>query len=158
MQHHLYLDTRHHSTYHNLSDGIYPLLLWLLTTKVCEHVYGLCHQICPNFNELKSICMMRKLFVKLCEHLLFSKHSDGKSQASGYNTTYTDCHNVNLKVLSTYPSNRDLDHMVKHAYQEASNLWTALGHLPVLKWNIVRCYSDLKLNILTRNCIRSLRS
>ena len=28
----------------------------------------------------------------------------------------------------------------------------------MLKWNIVRCYSDLKLNISTRNCIGSLRS
>ena len=29
---------------------------------------------------------------------------------------------------------------------------------PMLKWNIVRCYSDLKPNVPTRNCIRSLRS
>ena len=28
----------------------------------------------------------------------------------------------------------------------------------VLKWNIVRCYSDLKPNIPTRNCIGSLHS
>ena len=28
----------------------------------------------------------------------------------------------------------------------------------VLKRNIVRCYSDLKLNVPTRNCIGSLRS
>ena len=28
----------------------------------------------------------------------------------------------------------------------------------LLKWNMVRYYSDLKPNVLTRNCIRSLRS
>jgi hypothetical protein len=40
--------------------------------------------------------MIPKLFVRLREHALFSKFSDGKERASGYTHTYTDNRDVDL--------------------------------------------------------------
>jgi len=110
-------------------DGVYPLLPWLLSTEVCEHVFGLCRQIIKDFTILDFYYMISKLFIRLHEHALFSKFSDGKERASGYFHTYTDNRDVDLVALSIYPSNDNLDDAAKIAY-EAENLWTLLGAPP----------------------------
>lgn len=116
-------------------EGIYPLLPWLLSTEVCEHVFGLCRQIIKDFDELDWHYMIPKLFIRLREHALFSKFSNGKERASGYNHTYTDNRDVDLGVLSTYPSDDELNDSAKVAYDEAENLWTLLGVPPSLTRN-----------------------
>jgi hypothetical protein len=113
-------------------DGVYPLLPWLLSTEVCEHVFGLCHQIIKDFTLLDFFYMMPKLFIRLREHTLFSKFSDGKERASGYNHTYTDNRDIDLVALSTYPSDSELNDVAKTAYEEVENLWTLLGAPPSL--------------------------
>jgi hypothetical protein len=65
-------------------DSVYPLLPWLLSAEPCEHVFGLCCQIIKNFTMLNFYYMIPKLFIRLCEHALFSKFLDGKERASGY--------------------------------------------------------------------------
>ena len=111
-------------------DGVYPLLPWLLSTEVCEHVFGLCRQIVKDFTMLNFYYIIPKLFIRLHEHLLFSKFSDGKERASGYTHTYMDNCNVDLVALSIYPSNDDINEAAKTAYEEAENLWTLLGAPP----------------------------
>ena len=111
-------------------DGVYPLLPWLLSTEVCEHVFGLCRQIIKDFTMLDFYYMIPMLFIRLREHALFSKFSDGKERASGYTHTYTDNRDVDLVALSTYPSDDDLNGATKTAYEEAENLWTLLGVPP----------------------------
>jgi hypothetical protein len=118
--------------YRDHLDGIYPLLPWLLSTEACEHVFGLCHQIIKDFTLLDFIYMLPKLFIRLCEHTLFSTFSDGKERASGYSHTYTDSRDVDLVALSTYPSDDEISEVVKTAYEEAENLWTLLGAPPSL--------------------------
>jgi hypothetical protein len=54
-------------------DGLYPLLPWLLSTEVCEHVFGLCRQIIKDFTMLDFYYMIPKLFIRLREHAVFSK-------------------------------------------------------------------------------------
>ena len=48
--------------------------------------------------------------------------------------------------------------LMEHCNLSNDNLWNRGSKVLVLKQNIVRCYSNLKLNIPTRNCIRSLCS
>ena len=76
--------------YRDYSNGTRPLLPWLLSTEVIEHVFGLCRQIVKDFTLLDFHYMVPKLFVKLRQAVLSSKVSDGKARASGYNHTYTD--------------------------------------------------------------------
>jgi hypothetical protein len=112
-------------------DSVYPLLPWLLSTEVCEHVFGLCRQIIKDFTLLDFYYMIPKLFIRLREHALFSKFSDGKERASGYAHTYTDTSDIDLVALSIYPSDDDLNDAAKLAYEEAENLWTLLGAPPL---------------------------
>jgi hypothetical protein len=118
--------------YRDLLDDTYPLLPWLLSTEVCEHVFGLCRQIIKVFTELDFHYMIPKLFIRLREHTLFGDFSDSKERASGYTHTYTDNRGVNLVELSTYPSDNEIQDAAKLAYEEAENLWTLLGAPPSL--------------------------
>ena len=118
--------------YRDLLDDVYPLLPWLLSTEVCEHVFGLCRQIVKDFTEMDFIYMIPKLFIRLREHALFSHFSDGKERASGYNHTYTDNHGVNLVDLSVYPTDNEINDIAQIAYEEAENLWALLGAPPAL--------------------------
>lgn len=111
-------------------DGVYPLLPWLLTTEICEHVFGLCRQIVKDFTELDWHYMIPKLFIRLREQVFFGKFSKGKERASGYNHTYTDNRDADLNILSTYPSDDDLAEVAVTAYFEAESLWTLLGAPP----------------------------
>lgn len=118
--------------YRDLLDDVYPLLPWLLSTEVCEHVFGLCRQIVKDFTEMDFIYMIPKLFIRLREHALFSHFSDGKERASGYNHTYTDNCGVNLVNLSIYPTDNEINNIAQVAYEEAENLWALLGAPPML--------------------------
>ena len=62
--------------YWDLLDDVYPLLPWLLSTEVCEHVFGLCRQIVKDFTDMDFIYMIPKLFIRLREHALFLHFSD----------------------------------------------------------------------------------
>ena len=89
--------------YCDYAGGNQPLLLWLLSTEVVEHGFGLCQQIVKDFTMLDFQYMVPKLFIKLRQAVLSSKFSDRKARASGYNQTYTDIRGIDLQALSTYP-------------------------------------------------------
>ena len=117
--------------YRDFIPATYPLLPWLLSTEVCEHVFGLCRQIVKDFTMLDFYFMVPKLFLRLREAALFSQFSDGKARASGYHHTNTDNRDIDLVALSTYPSNDEINDAAKVAHEEAENLWTLLGSSPV---------------------------
>jgi hypothetical protein len=120
--------------YHDHLNGVYPFLPWLLSTEVCKHVFALCRQIIKDFTMLDFHFMVPKLFVRLREATLFSRFSDGKARANGYNHTYTDNRNIDLVALSTFPPDDDIDKAARRAYEGAESLWTILGvppsHIP----------------------------
>lgn len=115
--------------YRDLPES-YPLLLWLLLTEVCEHIFGLCRQIIPDFTLLDFYYMIPKLFVQLREAALFRQFSDGKERASGYTHTYADVRGIDLIALSTYPSDDGINRAAKNGFQQAENLWSLLGVPP----------------------------
>lgn len=113
--------------YRDYSGGPRPLLPWLLSTEVVEHVFGLCRQIVKDFTLLNFHEMVPKLFNQLRQATLSSKFSDGKATASGYNHTYTDTRGIDIPALSTYPSNADINDAAVRAYGEAESLFALLG-------------------------------
>lgn len=113
--------------YRDYAGGNRPLLLWLLSTEVVEHVFGLCRQIVKDFTMLDFQYMVPKLFIKLRRAVLSSKFSDGKARASGYNHTYTDIRGIDLQALSTYPTNGDMNDAAVRAYGEAESLFALFG-------------------------------
>ena len=107
-----------------------PLLPWLLTTEVCEHVFGVCRQMIKDFNMLDFQYMVPKLFIQLREAVLSNHCLDGKARASGYNHTYGDTRGINLQNLSAYPTDEQIDTAARRAHEEAESLWALLGIMP----------------------------
>ncbi|KAF8804267.1 hypothetical protein BYT27DRAFT_7010987, partial [Phlegmacium glaucopus] len=113
--------------YCDYSGGIQPLLPWLLSTEVIEHIFGLCRLIIKDFTMLDFYYMVLKLFIKLQQAVLSSKFSDGKARASGYNHTYTDTRGIDIQALSTYPTNSDINDIAVCTYGEAESLFALPG-------------------------------
>jgi hypothetical protein len=114
----------------HLGMRVYPLLPWLLSTEMCEHVFGICRQILQDFSLLNFYEMIPKLFIRLREFALFGHYSDGKERASGYTHNYQDTRGIDINALSTFPSDTEMQEAADAAYQEAENLWFMLGFLP----------------------------
>ena len=114
----------------HLGMKVYPLLPWLLSTEMCEHVFGICRQILQDFSLVNFYEMIPKLFIRLREFALFGHYSDGKERASGYTHNYQDTRGIDLNSLSTFPSDTEMQDMADAAYQEAENLWFMLGYIP----------------------------
>ena len=108
----------------------YPLLPWLHSTEICEHVFGLCRQIQQDFTLLDFLYMVPKLSIRLREHALLGHFSDGKERAHGYNHTYSDFRGVDLVNLSTYPTDLDINDALQESYRQAEHLWSILGVVP----------------------------
>ncbi|THH18184.1 hypothetical protein EW146_g2755 [Bondarzewia mesenterica] len=96
--------------YRDHLDGVYPLLPWLLSTAVCEHVFGICRQIIKDFTMQDFHHMVPKLYAR----------------ASGYNHTYTDSRKIDLAALATYPTDAEIQRAAMAAYEEAHGLWEIL--------------------------------
>ncbi|KAI0038584.1 hypothetical protein FA95DRAFT_1505344 [Auriscalpium vulgare] len=105
----------------------YPLLPWLLSTEVCEHVFGICRQIVKDFTLQDFHYMVPKLSVRLRQHFFLSHTSDGKERASGYNHTYTDSRKLDLANLAAFPSDFDIRTASETAFDGAEGLWAELG-------------------------------
>ena len=118
--------------YRDHMDGeIYPLLSWLHSTEVCEHVFGECRKLIKDFTFLDFIYMIPRLMI-LVRAAVNSRHTgDSKARASGYNHTYFDSEDIDLAMLSTFPSDNEFEELAKQAWDEADSLWTALGVSPV---------------------------
>lgn len=114
----------------HLGMQVYPLLPWLLSTEMCEHVFGICRQILQDFSLVNFYEMIPKLFIRLREFALFGHYSDGKERASGYTHNYQDTRGIDLNALSTFPSDTEMQEAADKAYQEAENIWFMLGFIP----------------------------
>ena len=114
----------------HLGMQVYPLLPWLLSTEMCEHVFSICRQILQDFSLVNFYEMIPKLFIRLREFALFVHYSDGKERASGYTHNYQDTRGIDLNALSTFPSDTEMQEVADKAYQEAENLWFMLGFIP----------------------------
>jgi hypothetical protein len=71
--------------------------------------------------------MIPKLRIKLHEAVLRGKSSDRKARAAGYTHTYFDHEGLDLAILSTYPTDDEIELISEEAAQEADSLVALLG-------------------------------
>jgi hypothetical protein len=83
--------------------------------------------VVKDFTFLDFIYMIPKLHVKLHNAVLREKSSDPQARASGYSHSYFDHEGLDLVVLSTYPSDADIELASQSAAEEANSLITLLG-------------------------------
>ena len=63
-------------------DG-FPLLLWLLASEICEHVFGLCRRMIKDFHALDFCFMVPKLMLQLRDLVARSHEDTQRSQVAG---------------------------------------------------------------------------
>lgn len=113
--------------YRDHVDGQPPLLPWLLSTEVIEHIFGLCRLIVKDFTEAQITELMPKISVRLREAIFLSHVSDGKARASGYSHTYTDIRGLDLWALRAYPTDSGIAGAVIRAYGHSESMFGLLG-------------------------------
>jgi hypothetical protein len=106
-----------------------PLLPWLHSTEQCEHVFGEARRIVEDFCFLDFIYMVPKLRVTIREAMLHAR-TNPRATASGYNHTHFDSRGLNVPVLSTFPSDEEINTAAKEGAEEAQSLLVILGVFP----------------------------
>ena len=107
----------------------FPLLFWLHSTEVCEHVFGVLRSLVMDFTMLDFLHLVLKIFIRL---RVFTKSvaTLGKETASGYAHTYSDCRGIDLTALSTFPCDEEINGAARLAHEEAEDLLFMLGISP----------------------------
>ncbi len=114
--------------YRDHTDGVrYPLLPWLHSTEVCEHLFGECRKLIKDFTYLDFIFMVPRLSILERTAMKFMQTTDSKARASGYAHTYFDHDNVDIALLSVFPSDEEVQVAAQKAWQEVENLMELLG-------------------------------
>ena len=116
--------------YRDMDGEIYPLLPWLHSTEVCEHVFVECRKLIKDFTYLDFIYMIPRLMILVCAAVNSRHTGDSKARASGYTHTYFDSEDMDLVTLSVFPNDKEIAELAKQAWDEADSLWTALGASP----------------------------
>ncbi|KAF9472308.1 hypothetical protein BDN70DRAFT_818838 [Pholiota conissans] len=111
-------------------NGMYALLPWLLCTEAVEHVFGMCRQIIKDFTMHDFHLMVPKLFIKLRRAFFRADTTDGKARANGYSHTHTDIRDIDFGMLSSFPTDVNIQQASTRAYGEAHSIFSYLGLTP----------------------------
>ncbi|KAJ6521817.1 hypothetical protein DFH09DRAFT_1424506 [Mycena vulgaris] len=107
---------------------MYPLLPWLHSTEVCEHLFGMLRQLKKNFNYADVLYLERKLRVLMMGAFgNLSPDEQANQTAGGYHHTYFSADDLDVVVLTQYPTDEELVNASKYAFDEASQLLKILG-------------------------------
>jgi len=116
--------------YRDTYGSRFPLLFWLHSTEVCEHVFGILRSLVKDFTMLDFYHLVLKIFVRLWVFTKSTLATAGKDTASGYAHTYSDCRGIDLTALSTFPTDEEINEAAQFAYEEAEDLLFVLGVSP----------------------------
>ena len=116
--------------YRDTYGSRFPLLFWLHSTEVCEHVFGVLRSLVKDFTMLDFYNLVPKIFIRLRVFTKSTLTKVGKETASGYAHTYSDCRGIDLTALSTFPTDGEINEAARLAYEEAEDLLFVLGILP----------------------------
>lgn len=113
--------------YRDHMDGTrIPLLLWLHSSEVCEHVFAECRKMIMDFDFASFLHMMPKVHW-MVRYSMGLKIEDAKARAKGYAHKWMDNEGLDLTALATYPSDDELCNISKIAYNDTVDLWRRLG-------------------------------
>lgn len=118
--------------YRDTYKSRFPLLLWLHSTEICEHVFGLLRTLVKDFTMLDFYQMVKKLFIRLRMFTQSTLPAVDKSTDAGYTQTYADCRGIDLTALSAFPTDEQINEAARQAYDEADSLLSILGVSPDL--------------------------
>jgi hypothetical protein len=112
----------------------YPLLPWLHSTEICEHVFAECRKLVKDFTHLNFLHMVPRLHILIRAASVFSKGTDPRAQAMGYSHSYLDPENARVELLASFPMDGEIALAIGEAWEEATTLLGLLGvptdHLP----------------------------
>jgi hypothetical protein len=108
-------------------DQRYPLIPWLHSSEMCEHVFAECRKLVKDFTYLNFLHMVPRLRVLIRAASLFSKGTDPKARAMGYSHSYLHSENARTESLAIYPTDGDIALAVGAAWDEAVTLFGLLG-------------------------------
>ena len=111
----------------HLARQRYPLLPWLHSMEICEHVFVECWKLVKDFTHLNFLYMHAQLQVLTQATSLFSKGTDPKAQAMGYSHSHLDPKDAYIKSLTSYPTDGEIALTVGKAWDEAVTLLGLLG-------------------------------
>ena len=111
----------------HLGGHRYPLLLWLHSTEICEHVFAECRKLVKDFSHLNFLYMTSQLHVLIRAATSFSKGTDPRAQAMGYSHSHLDPENASIESLAMYPTDGEIALVVVEAWDEAVTLLGLLG-------------------------------
>ncbi|KAJ7077204.1 hypothetical protein C8R43DRAFT_1083442 [Mycena crocata] len=122
----------------------YPLLPWLHSTEVCEHLFGMLRQLKKDFNyadvlnfERKLRAFMRGSFANL------SPDEQANQTSAGYLHTYFTADDLDTAELMRYPTDQELADASEYAFAEAEQLLKLVG---IDAQAVLKGYVDPKLS------------
>ncbi|KAI0671454.1 hypothetical protein C8Q78DRAFT_1153176 [Trametes maxima] len=109
-----------------------PLLPWLHSSEVCEHVFAECRKLIKDFTFLDFIYLVPKLHILIRSliHLSRGSTSDPKARAAGYAHTYFDIDGIDLAQLAIFPTDAEIDQAARDAWEETESLFSLVGVHP----------------------------
>jgi hypothetical protein len=113
--------------YRDNFEGRHPLLPWLHSTEICEHVFAECRKLIKDFTHLNFIFMTVRLHTLLRASLALSRGTDPKAQANGYSHSYLDPKTAQIKSLAVFPSDEEIAVVASQAWDEAAALLSLVG-------------------------------
>lgn len=113
--------------YRDELQGRHPLLPWLHSTEICEHVFAECRKLIKDFTHLNFLFMTVRLHTLLHASLALSRGTDPKARANGYSHSYLDPETAQVESLAVFPSDEEIEATAGQAWDEAVTLLSLVG-------------------------------
>ncbi|KAJ7898905.1 hypothetical protein B0H14DRAFT_3554351 [Mycena olivaceomarginata] len=97
----------------------YPLLPWLHSTEVCEHLFGMLRQLKKDFTYSDVLQLERKLRVlQMGAFGNLTAKQQANETAAGYHHTYFNANDVDLLTLMQSPTDQELKDASQYDYKD----------------------------------------
>ena len=113
--------------YRDQFQGRHPLIPWLHSTEICEHVFAECRKLIKDFTHLNFLFMNIRLHTILRASLALAQGTDPKARANGYSHAYLDPETARIESLAVFPSDEEIGIMTGQAWDEAVSLLSLVG-------------------------------
>lgn len=113
--------------YRDQLQSEHPLLPWMHSTEMVEHVLAECRKLVKDFTHLNFIFMIVRLHVLVRLASDLGQGTDPKARAMGYSHSYLDSEAACLRSLAVFPSDLEIEIAAGQAWEEAVTLLGFLG-------------------------------